>query len=386
MNASLFRLWSIHAVAVCTAISTVAADVGGPAERPVAVVEGAKPSRLIEDLGSLDWRTRNAASHLLLNRGPELYEALKQAFRLTHRFEVRRRIKQIAREIHVGETLGPTSAFLGIQHTGQSVPYGVDARVPAESTAILIMEVFPLTAASVAGLQRGDLLVSLNGKRAVGKKTALGFTQWIGAQKPGTPCQLGVFRGGKGFVLSKRDTRKFSPKSFMRAKTRVRHYKNDPRIMPRNAGILLTDVARMEREFGLEKGDLIISLDGRSIPLEGAKAVFADWVLGKPNWPKSKSKAEVDQADEDEDERRGKRRRYASSVQILRGCEYLELHAVLGRRPTFLPNGQTLPGQSNPQAVYDARAQFEAWWEEWAGPDRLSSDRFDAEADWRLDP
>ena len=104
--------------------------------------------RLLSDLDSADWRTRESATQTLMDYGPEIYETLRDGFLTSDiGYEARRRIERIAREIHLTESLGPGPAFLGISLARGRITFMADPRVPADATALLIEHVFLGTAA-----------------------------------------------------------------------------------------------------------------------------------------------------------------------------------------------------------------------------------------------
>lgn len=384
----------VPARAVLTGLATVAVLCS-----PVAVRADDKPSGVgsqrqtteeapsvderISDLGSPDWRAREFATHFLMNQGPELYAPLKEELTRTRRYEVRRRIKQIVREIYKADLLGPSPAFLGIQHLGRAATREEDARVSADSTAILIMQVFPLTGAERAGLRRNDLWMALNGKRAVGSYSALEFTSWIASQKPGTPCRLGILRGGSGQILNPEEVRGFEQRWLSKVETRVILAADDPRIPEASAGLLVTNPRGTAGRVDLKRGDVLVALDGVPFPKAGAREMFARWLHGQP----------VGRVD-DKQGQAGRRRRgrvankqggARPSAQILRGGKWLEITAILGRRPSFLANARA-GGRGNIRAEADAEASFESWWRDWVAPLGLQRDVMDANSDWRLDP
>ena len=117
-------------------------------------------SRLIEDLGSPVWRTRETATLALMQRGPGIYDTMLAAYRQASQHEVRRRIKRVIADVYVAQLLGPAPAFLGISHERVDPTWQTDHRVPAGGPALLINDVFPWTAADRAGVRRGDVVRS----------------------------------------------------------------------------------------------------------------------------------------------------------------------------------------------------------------------------------
>lgn len=322
-------------------------------------------SKLIADLGSPVWRTRENATIALMRGGPESYEALRTAYEQAGQYEVRRRIKRVVAEIYVTRLLGPVPAFLGIAHGRYNLTYDVEPRVPAGSTALLIRTVFPWTSADRAGLRRGDLLITLNGKRATEASPAGRFPTWIKQQKVGTPCRLGVLRGGKGLLLNKRAMRGFDPRGFSRLKTRVLHHDDDPRIAKGEAGFLIEDARRADPRLHLKKDDLLIALDGRPIPAEGAADLFGRWTQGERIHASAGKRGRAGKgAPQPVRRKRVAGKKMVPSAQILRGVRWVELDARLGRRPTYLPGGRAWQRGEDDRTMDDADAAFETWWAE----------------------
>lgn len=352
--------------------------------------------RLLANLDCADWRTRESATQTLMDQGPEIYEALREAFRGEIGYEARRRIEQIVREIHMTESLGPGPAFLGISLARVRINYLVDARVPADATALLIEHVFLGTAADLGGLRPGDLILTLNGNRATGPSEASQFTAWIGRQKPGTPCRLGVFRGGQGIYLNKTRHPEFDYRALARIQTRVVTSGEDPRLPKGAAGILLMNVAGADPRLKLKEGDLVMALDDKPLNEGEAAETFSRWVRGdradkgsgeennpmQIMGPAKPGQANLPWRDPDSN---GKRQQLPSA-QILRGGARLELDLVLGRSPAFLPDRRMLLRRIDPNRIERARAEFDAWWRDWFLSENRPLDLFDASRAWNLEP
>lgn len=347
-------------------------------------------AKLINDLRSPYWLVREQAAQAMMGYGPEAYESLRTALRASQGYDARRRIKQIIQEIYIAQLVGPEPAFLGIEHTGRSEAFHRIPRIPAGSSGILVNRVFPATAADQAGLQRGDLILSLNGERAKGDRSALEFTRWIGSQTVGTPCRLGVLRGGEGIHLNQSDTPEFNPELFSKFGTTILQHEDDPRIPKGAAGLLITRTNPANPGLELEKGDLLIALDGEAIPLENTAEIFSKWTRGErivktPDQPQDRIQDMLQPQGNQAFHNPG-RNEDAHSVQILRGGSWIDLDVVLGRRPDYLPDRRTGRGASRAKSVNEAMASFETWWDEWLRSDGLTTDQLDAEAYWRLEP
>jgi len=344
---------------LCRAVFAAApASVAGDSPR---AVQEAPLAQLIEDLGSPVWETRETATLSLMQRGPEIYDTMLSAYRQSSQHEVRRRIKRVVAEIFVSELLGPAPAFLGISHARADLTWREDHRVPAGGTALLINDVFPWTAADRAGIRRGDLVISLNGRRATTDHPAGGFPLWIKDQRVGTVCRLGVLRGGRGFVLNRGLMHGFDPRGFSKLKTRVLYHADDPKVAEGFAGILIEEVGRADPRLGLNNGDLLVALDGQAIPADGALEIFSRWTRGE--WQGQPAAKDGPPNVAPGNAQRGSPEDEVPSVQVLRKVRWLELSASLGRRPTFLQGARATPQGTQDTAVDDANAAFEAWWQ-----------------------
>ncbi|HNO76530.1 MAG TPA: PDZ domain-containing protein [Phycisphaerae bacterium] len=112
---------------------------------------------LIEQLGSPDFETREAASKQLEDIGPAAFAALSRHYYSNRDFEVRLRIEQIVKNQYLWHTLLKHNGFMGVQyspHTG--TPF--DPNQPV----ILIGSVEAGHAAQKAGLRQGDVIASID--------------------------------------------------------------------------------------------------------------------------------------------------------------------------------------------------------------------------------
>ncbi len=354
---------------LCHAQTSTHAEVLPSAAR----VDDAALAEWIDDLGSAHQDERDAASERLMQSGASLESPVWQAAALTNRFEVRRRIRQVMRELFLTQRLGPPPAFLGISYVGYSIGPAGDERVPAGSIALLINDIVLWSAASRAGLQRRDLVVALNGDRILPPESPLEIPRWIKKQPLGTSCMLGVIRGGSARVLSDRDTPGFDPRAFSKIAMEVVLPETDPRLTPGSAALRITDIARADPRLALEKDDLLVALDGRPLPPEEPLELLQRWAKGE--WVGLKATGGAAAAVP-----LPPRVGQMPSVQILRGGEYVTLEAVLGRRPTHLS------GSASDRRGGVPAAEYEAWWIEWLSASGQTDDPRDIDAAWRLEP
>ncbi len=352
---------------------------------PKAPAEPSQIASLIEDLSSPNGGKRDSAAVLLGEMGPECYVPLRQVFRQTRYYEVRRRIRQIALEIYLTERLGPPRAFLGISHRAMAVVESQDARVPGWATALLITDVFKPSSAQEAGLQSGDMLTSLNGKASTLEYPALEFTRWISEQTRGTRCEVSVLRGGKGVKLVAHERSPFRPDAIQTVKYEARTNEDDARVPPGVGGILLTDIKGVPLEIDVREGDLILALDEDPIPKDGAEEHFAKWMRGE--WKGRGIPVGVGRQPPQVRLQLGGEQKMAQTAQILRGGEGLNLTLSLGRWPTFLADqmqGAPRAGGSGPRE--QVLESFGSWWRETFDPDGLFVDRVEHDPDWQLKP
>jgi hypothetical protein len=337
--------------------------------------------RLIRDLSSPRWTVREAACNALMDAGTAAYRSLRSEFRETKSYEVRKRIRQVAREIYMSEQLGPPRAFLGIAHGGINTPDSDDSRVPAWASGLFLREVFHGTGADRAGLLRGDLIMALNGRTGTKDFPALEFTQWIASQRPGTVCVLNVIRGGTGVRLDSSVIGGFTPAAFARARVKAVRHDDDPRVPYEAAGLLLEDDSvldwklKKEDQPHIAKGDLILALNEKPIPLEGAVEHFGRWCreeLSVPAPPDNDARANPAPP--------------KPSVQLLRGGKGFDLDVTLGRRPAHLDQAARLPRGAEPTQREQALASFAAWWQETFDPQGLLADTAEEDPRWELEP
>lgn len=340
--------------------------------------------RLIRDLRSPRWSVREAACNALMDAGTAAYRGLRSEFRETNSYEIRKRIRQVAREIYLAEHLGPPRAFLGIQHGGSATaaPDSGDLRVPPWASGLLLRDVFHGTGADRAGLLRGDLIMALNGRTGTKEYPAIEFTQWIASQRPGTVCVLNVIRGGEGVRLDLSVIAGFTPAAFSKARVGVVRHDDDPRVPYEAAGLLVEDDSTLDWKLKKEdqphiaKGDLILALNDKPLPLEGTIEHFGLWCRGK--LPEAAPDPAADPRTIAAPPKPG--------MHLLRGGKGFDMDVTLGRRPAHLDQAMRLPRGAEPTEREQTLASFAAWWQETFDPQGLLADTAEEDPRWELEP
>lgn len=354
---------ALAASAPCHAQATAdTADL--PALPSAEILDNGALAELIRDLGSARQDEREAATERLMGSGASLDAPAWRAFAQTSQYEVRRRIRLVMRELFLAKRLGPPPSFLGISYLPYPVDPAVDGRVPAGFTALRLNSVVPWSAASRAGLQRADLVVALNGRRFLPPDSPLEIPAWIRKQPLGTPCRLSVIRGGTGKVLNDDSTPGFDPRAFGKIETQVVTTEDEPRLTPGSAALRISNAARADPRLALAEGDLIVALDGQPLPADEPLERLSAWARG--DWvgsPTVKTPAGE-----------------AQSAQVLRGGEYLTCEAVLGRRPSHLPD------TASDRRGGVSATLYEDWWAQWLSACDPPGVSENVDATWRLEP
>lgn len=366
-------------------VSSADADQAVDAIRSKARAPSVSVEELVKKLGDVDWRQREAATSALMGKDLGCLPILEKAFAQTRKYEVRRRLKRIIREIYMTDILGSPRAFLGISSKVLVGGGGVDARVLPGTSAVLVRDVVDGGPADRAGLKRRDIILALDGKRCLGESQAAGILDWIGEQSPGQVCRLGVLRGCDGIVLH-RLTAGFRPSELGKIEFCEVTNAEDPRIPPDRTGILVENVERIDRRLRiwmLRPDDVILALDGKPLPLADASAFFLAWTKSEEEAAVSEEAPEVGLLSDDAV---GITSRTKATAHILRGGRWIELAVVLGRAPAevrLLKKGSKWRCEG--AAVDHAHALFETWWESTFDVDSILVTGSRAEAWWRLD-
>jgi membrane-associated protease RseP (regulator of RpoE activity) len=160
------------------------------------------PAQLVGALASDDFKQREAAQTELLawarahpsGASQEIWER----YRSSPDPEVRQRCLTVLRELITELYLSEGPGFLGIGMTYGSVVLPGEI---APAHAVLVTTVRQGTPANRAGIQAGDMIVRLDGKRWADESSPEKFSEQIAAKKPGVAVKLGIVRDGKSVEL-----------------------------------------------------------------------------------------------------------------------------------------------------------------------------------------
>jgi PDZ domain len=149
--------------------------------------------RLVHQLSSSDYAEREEADARLRELGMPAVDFLAERFRDTDEFETRLRIQRIVEHVYFWDRVLGRNGFLGIQH--RAYQDRSDDRIPPGTTAFEIRGIIEGTSADHAGLEEGDMILSVNGTRLPKDATANDFAALIRDKAPGTLLVLEVIRG-----------------------------------------------------------------------------------------------------------------------------------------------------------------------------------------------
>lgn len=369
MSIKRFHFARPHALilVVCTTSFDIGpAWAGDPEQRPIA--------ELIAQLNDPRWCEREAASDDLIERGPSAYEPLKTAFVAGASYEVRRRIKEVVREIHMSKGGASSGAYLGIRMN--TAPEACVA--PEAEQATRVLSAVECSAAESAGIQADDIICSINGQIL----QFPGLRNWIQAQRPGTEGVLGVLRGARSVLIRSGDPTALT--QLTKIETDVVEHASDPRVLPGSKALKIKTSINISPGVDVVAGDLIVGIDpgstGESYSPTGRRSL-EDWIAsqraGKPGQPK----VAVANA--------GRGPRLASPtpcLYVVRGGQWLDLPFRLRRSPERMLPELDFGAQRMTDRL-KAEAAFELWWQETFDPTGLVAENKSAsDPSWKLTP
>jgi len=156
--------------------------------------------QLLKNLGHPSYKVRNEATERLkMVPRRQLTEPLARLFRTTKDYEVKLLIKEIAETVYLKEH---AEGFLGVALDPRAVRPQDEPRLAGEVMGIKVTRVVQGTAASRAGILRGDIIIACDGKPLptspnAGNDASKGFREYIGAKNPDTRLRLDVLRGNR---------------------------------------------------------------------------------------------------------------------------------------------------------------------------------------------
>ena len=110
-------------------------------------------------------------------------------------FEIKLRIQEIAKSVYFQDQLLRRNGFLGIGLT--AIGHEQDDRVTPGHLGIRVDRILEGTAAERAGLQKGDLIVSRDGRLLPDSSSRQDFSDEIRQAGPGARMTLGVYRNDR---------------------------------------------------------------------------------------------------------------------------------------------------------------------------------------------
>lgn len=155
--------------------------------------------RMIAKLGSADYASREAATDTLLSIGATAFAKLRDAYRASDDLEVRLRIEGVVKMSYLTHHVFSKTGFLGMQR-GTFPSHDDDPRIPKGSHGVMIAKVLPNTGAERAGLEKGDIIIELDGAplEGSGPDLFLNFSAIIRKTGPGEQLNLTILRPSEG--------------------------------------------------------------------------------------------------------------------------------------------------------------------------------------------
>lgn len=175
----------------------VSASIGAPnapSSRPQRSTKEEIP-KLIAVLGDFSYAVRTEATkRLKLCDQGDLVGPLAEAYHQAGDVETKLRIREIARDVFLRPFEAETG-FLGI-HMQMLTGAGPnsDGRLGPKQNAILVRDVVPETAAELAGLKAGDLIIEIDGQPVPLDGTGRKFSKIISSHKAGEKVTLKLLR------------------------------------------------------------------------------------------------------------------------------------------------------------------------------------------------
>ena len=165
---------------------------------PLSSSEAAEVERLIPQLGSNDYKEREAATERLALIGRGALERLRSAYLASDDLEVRLRIEDIVHAAYLMYHVYDRYGFLGISQRRGPATNADDSRIRPGHMGIVIADVTEDTGAARAGLKKRDVIIALNGEPIKeGFNANANFGATIRRLGPGTVVNITILRPGK---------------------------------------------------------------------------------------------------------------------------------------------------------------------------------------------
>lgn len=179
------------------------ASIGDEFSIPVADDLAAEIQVFAADLGSPEYVKREDATRRLTEIGVATFATLRSLFRQTDELEVRLRIESIVKSAYLDHHIFDTNAFLGIAQASVPVMHGDDERIALGRVGIKVQRVIEGTAAERVKLQKGDVIIALDGEtiKAGGARVIAEFGESIRVRGPGTLMAMTLLRGSEQLEL-----------------------------------------------------------------------------------------------------------------------------------------------------------------------------------------
>lgn len=328
--------------------------------------------RFLAQLDNQNWEARETATAELMSADPSLLPDLVSYASSDISFDTRMRLRKICQELYRTQRLGPSRAFLGIQNqplswtTALALPT-VQHPIPVGHHVLVVSNVIDGTAAEEAGLMRGDMLVAIDGERALlNDSDAQRLTDLIGKKRPEALCNFTVVRDTVQLVLDIGSRATLTPQYFAGMKVKPITAQEYPILAPNTCGLRVEDLGDIEPSLGIQVGDVIATVDRMPFEPRTAQVQWDSWTNGVFDvdaavavWNQSVPPLPPI----------GIMQKKTTCMTVLRGGQLLEVRARLGRWPRhLLRDDQNRANRNAIERDKEIRAAFDAWWQERVPP------------------
>ncbi len=328
--------------------------------------------RFLAQLDHQNWEAREAATAELMAADPSLLPDLVSYASGDVSFDTRMRLRKICQELYRTQRMGPSRAFLGIQNqplswTTALAMQSIQQPIPVGHHVLVVSNVIDGTAAEEAGLKRGDMLVAIDGERALlGTGDAQRLTDLIGKKRPEALCNFSVLRDATQLVLDIGSRATLTPQYFAGMTVKPITAQAYPVLAPNTCGLRIEDLGGVDPSVGIQVGDVITTVDRVPFEPRTAQAQWDSWTNGLFDadaavaaWNQSVPPLPPI----------GILQKKTTSMTVLRGGQLLEVRARLGRWPRhLLRDDQNRANRNAIERDKEIRAAFDVWWQERVPP------------------